>query len=258
MSVTITKLNIPKAKLAAIPDDERSLFFMLGHISNEQSSLRRLLIFAIQYQHPEPGRDSAHISQAMMLARILGGKCWEAWEYVNDEIIQAKVDAAYEKLLPDEGKDALAKLKEKFAETHLLGRLRNQFAFHYLRGKGAKQINASFAEWADAHAEIFTAGNRINTLCYISEVLLNHAMLQTIDRKDLAAAMDKLMVEIIDVSDLLSTFSEQMMWTIGRRYMPEDHGIESREDFEFKDAPNLYDVRLPVYVSTPADGEGQA
>ena len=78
MPPKVTTLMIPKSTLAAIPDAERSLFFMLGHIANELSCLRRLLIIAIHYKWPEPVRASIHVSQALLLAKMLAGKCREA------------------------------------------------------------------------------------------------------------------------------------------------------------------------------------
>ena len=123
--VTIQRLRIAKDKLSAIPDDERSFLFMLGHIGNELSMLQKLHWYSSNFDNPENTKEENHVhtSQALMVSKLLVGKEREAWNFVRTVFLSTRLGKMYVPLLASEGREALESLKayigdcRKFADT---------------------------------------------------------------------------------------------------------------------------------------------
>ena len=82
--ILVNRIRIGKDELSAIPDDERSFLFMLGHMGNELSILKKLQWYASNYKYPtETIEDHVHTSQALMVAKLLIAKEKEAWKFIR-------------------------------------------------------------------------------------------------------------------------------------------------------------------------------
>lgn len=248
MTLVVTRLLIPKAKLAAIPANERGLYLMLDHIQNELSILMRLTLFSENYRFPEPVRASAHIAQAMLIVRFLGAKCTEAWEFIGRAILRSQIGAEIQQLIDDSGKAAIARLKAKFGAGSILHELRNEFAFHY-PDQWAQRLAKSFEDYPDSHIQIFTSGTRINTLHYTSDVLFNYTLITSAKKENVSAGFGHIMDEMIEVSDLLLTYADSVMIALGNKYLGDDHAIDHRDEHRFDDVLRPDETIIPTFVS---------
>src|SRR5690349_13950716 len=90
--VVVSRIRIPKSKLAMIPEHERNMLFMLGHIVNELTILSKLHIYASNYaRRPMPTKveERVNVSQTMLIGKLLTGKIKEAWEFIRGAFLSS-------------------------------------------------------------------------------------------------------------------------------------------------------------------------
>ena len=124
-------LTLSIEQLRKIPDAERALFIVLAHALNEINSLNKLLFLCSRLDDMPTFKAHAHLTQAMMLARVLHGKLNEVWVVITEGYFSNKLGMEYTPLLDENGSVALADLKKYFGRTNLINTVRKQFAFHY-------------------------------------------------------------------------------------------------------------------------------
>ena len=76
----IHRIILTKAKLAAVPQAERSLLLLLGHASNEINVLSNLILMVRKDAPPSQIAEKVEAGQACVLLRVLVGQLHEAWE----------------------------------------------------------------------------------------------------------------------------------------------------------------------------------
>src|SRR5437867_10946503 len=81
--VKLYKFSVPRAKLAVMPDWERNLFIMLGHIANELEILRRLIVWSQNHDEQREIPRRFYTAQTMCIGRILTGRLSEMWELLH-------------------------------------------------------------------------------------------------------------------------------------------------------------------------------
>ena len=188
---------ISKRQLYTIPEEERTLMILLGHLSNETNILHKLLIFCQTEVDSDIVR-KAHTSQALLIARIYVGKLFEGWRMLGKIFFASKLSKEYEPLLSETGKSALNNLKQYFGKKNLIEEVRNSYSFHYTSEEVAEQLNL-FDD--DTVFETFVANDIANSLNYLSEEIVSRAMLNRIDSKNDFTAMTRFMDELLEVSN---------------------------------------------------------
>lgn len=246
MSVIITRMRFAKSRLAQIPERERGLFFMLGHISNELAILSRFASLCRNYTWPEEVRGPAQIAQAMLVLRLLGGKCKEAWEFIRKAFIKSPLGREYNDKIGDVGTGALSELRRIFDGPTILHDLRNEFAFHYFE-EFAERLAASFDRYGDSYVDYYAAERRVNSLHHTADVLLNVAMFSRRDESDLTKSTDRMMAEVTNATGPIRDFCEALMWAIALRHLGENC-VETEEEFSLEDAPDVDQIGIPAIV----------
>jgi hypothetical protein len=128
----IHRVNLTKAKLAAMPQAERSLLLLLGHASNEINVLSKLILMARKDEPETKLIDHVEAGQVFIIMRVLIGKLHEAWLLFNrrfqaDQALRAK----YLPKLSPSATSAITELNQHFGKGSAITAIRNAVSFHY-------------------------------------------------------------------------------------------------------------------------------
>ena len=123
--------------------------------------------------------------------------------------------------------------------------VRNQFAFHYKN----EHIRQGFSlppdtdEWQIVLSE--AAGN---SLYYLSDLVANYAMLNSIDAKDHRKAIEHLLKELIDVSRWFINFGDACWIIVIDKYLRKSgEGIPVQE-LNLEDCPTINEIEIPFFI----------
>ena len=138
--MTVRRVTLSKKQMDSIPEPERILFVLLGHLYNESSMLHKLLIFS----QPNDGsaiQQKVHSSLSLLIARVYIGKLFEGWKMLN-KVYFSGISKENEPLLEGPAKSALLQLKQYFGKKNLIEHVRNNYSFHYSPAAIAKQMQS--------------------------------------------------------------------------------------------------------------------
>lgn len=197
-TVPIYRMKLPKPKLLAMGDAERRLLLVLGHASNELSTLQRLVLFSLQPEYEDEIRGKVAVGRANVVIRLLAGKIWETHELVKTRIHNDRAVATkYVPLMMDGGKAVYERLKKSWGTDsgQILASLRNTHSFHFPQ---AAAIDAAFDEIEDDEVlEMFLCQHSDGTFYHFAELVFSVASTQTVKRGDFGerlATISKLIV----------------------------------------------------------------
>jgi hypothetical protein len=128
----IYRAVLDRAKLAAMPENERTLLLLLGHASNEINVLSKLILMMQKDDPPSLVFDHVEAGQTFILMRLLTGKLHEAWELFRTRVqSDPAISKTYLPQLGPRANTALQALKRHFGQGSVLTAIRNKVAFHY-------------------------------------------------------------------------------------------------------------------------------
>lgn len=138
--IGIREVPFTKADFAAVPEDDRVLFFMAAQTTNEIAMLRSLTLQALDGVRGGKALSETGLGMAFYLARQLAGRVTEGWENLfRSEGKDQQFQKLWERLPQKVQKEAMraeidearAMLKAAFEqEQPLLRRVRHKLAFH--------------------------------------------------------------------------------------------------------------------------------
>jgi hypothetical protein len=76
----VHRVNLTKARLAAMPIAERTALLLLGHAANEINVLSKLILMSRKQPPAIQLVDHVEAAQTFVVMRLLIGKLHEAWE----------------------------------------------------------------------------------------------------------------------------------------------------------------------------------
>jgi hypothetical protein len=189
----------------------------------------------------------AHSTQALTIAKVLTGKLFEAWRFLEQGFFASKVSATYEPKLEAEAADALSNLKRYFGRKNLVVEVRNNLAFHY----SAEQIRTGFERVPPSEDwSIVVAESSGNTLYYAADLVANYALLHLVDPTDPWKGLDKLMSELVPISRWFSDLATGCWLIFADRYLANANGAIPVQELHIEGAPALGDVRVPFFVES--------
>jgi hypothetical protein len=205
----VCRVPITRQVLSALPRAERDFFLLAGHMLNELSSVRKLFAWCSRghadHAPPKPFEGNISTAQAMIYARVLAGKEWEAWDVLGKAFFGTKISQHLEPRLPLESQTALKGLKTYFNSANLIFAVRNSFAFHY----SAEAIGAT---WERAAAEPFCetilGGNIGNNFYLAAETAANVAVFSSVEPNNPQAGMGRFLNDVGETSDQFIAFLE--------------------------------------------------
>jgi hypothetical protein len=251
----IRRINLPYGELVKLQPAERNVFFLVGHINNEITSLWKIFSWCLAGASVHGAAEieaNAANAQAMIYARLLAGKLLEGWGALNKSWFASKMGADIGKHLHPEAAKSLEELKGYFGSKNLIFAVRNSFAFHY-------NPDALGEHWERAAQEPFfelvIGINRGNSFYQASELVANVAVFQTVRPGDPHAGMAAFFHELEVVSGHFRNFCEGVTRTVLERLsgVNLDHmGTLSDLTTTRKES----EVSIPVFCRPEEDGDG--
>lgn len=247
IKMNIYRWQLDSEQLKQMPDKDRALFFMLGHVSNEINVLNKLFYLSNQYDHSERYQQHAHITQGMVIARTLIGKLWESWGLLKSAYYGAKLSACYDTSLSDEAREALKSLGRCFGRNSFIAQIRNSFAFHYSVDEIRKILSGDLSPEELIN---YMAGSNGNTVYYASEYVTNVAILQAVEKGDPQAAMERLIDISVEVVGLFNTAAQGIMLVATERYLSRSDGSVPFELVEIDNVPIAESLEIPFFFES--------
>lgn len=126
----VHKWSLSASKLKALPDTDRYVFVLVGHIYNELMALQKMLLIAKPPLDAPDAVKDAGVGLSMLMLKTLLGKTFEALETLKGTKVSDRLKTQYfhnPKHLKH-WEEAL----DRFARADWLQTLRNQHSFHYM------------------------------------------------------------------------------------------------------------------------------
>lgn len=211
----IRRIYLQKDDLLKMAEAERAFVLLAGHMQNELNSLHKVFAYCLHdpsSNHTSEIESLANGMQAMIYARILAGKLWEAWDGLGKAFFGSKLSQRVEPKLPLIAQNALKSLKSYFGKTNAIYRVRNFFAFHY----SIEEFNAHWKEVLDGQTtELIVLGGTVGSNLYpASELVANTALLNGINSSNKAEALSTFFGEVQSVTSNFTNFLEGAILTI--------------------------------------------
>ncbi len=97
--------------------------------------------------------------------------------------------------------------------------------------------------------DMYIAEQHINSLYYVSESVINKAMLNELEPNDIQSAFDKLYQDVVEIHGLMLTFIHNFMTVAARRHFVKTGSNPVIEEIEIGDLPSLENRRFPFFVN---------
>jgi len=244
------EINTPKSQLEKMPEAERTLFLLLGHLANELSVLKKLLFFCGHSEAEDKWQRRANNAQALVMARVLIGKLCEGWELLQRYFFGNRLSKLYQPLLEPEEQKALSDLKKYFGSDNIIKNVRNSFSFHYSGEVMAKAFETTPENETDEW-QMCQTDNVGNSLFFSSELVVNHALLEIILPGQPQEAMERLFEESTKVASWFIDVISGCMTVIAERHFLDENSRLEMVAIDIGPVPAIDDIRVPYFVSAP-------
>lgn len=208
--VAVTEVTYSKAELEALPEAERTNFFLLAQAANELSMLRVLVIQALNGAKGARAIQESNLGMAFMLARLLAGRIREAWRLIEKSSLIEQYDEMSEKLGLDfqsevspETYQARLRASQYFADPlNLIKRARDKVAFH----QDPATVKGAFALLPPEFSLIdFHTGRRGTTFYGAADSLAAIAVSHITGSSDLGEGQSRLITETSSIGGDVET-----------------------------------------------------
>jgi hypothetical protein len=246
----IHRVELDRAKLAAMPETERVVLLLLAHGSNEINVLSKLILMTRKDDPPSPIVDHVETGQTFILMRLMIGKLHEAWELFKLRVQgDATIKAKYIPHLDPDGAKALQALNRHFGQGSALTAIRNKISFHYTDKENLTEAN--FKQLALSEPLQFYLGDTIgHTFFHAAELVVQLGVINLMkvppadpndSRPAEARAFSVLCTEIIEVSrDITQLFGSLI------NMLAEGAGSALTTE-EIPDGPKMSTFSLPFF-----------
>ena len=97
----------------------------------------------------------------------------------------------------------------------------------------------------------YVSKSRANTHWYGAEVVVNYALLETVQVGEPAEAMDRLIDESLNVVAWLTTFVDHCIVAIVQKHLGFEFVEKQTEPITIRNAPDPRNVSIPFFVQVP-------
>jgi len=245
--IEVYRIPLSKERLHVLSKEERSLFFLLGYISNQITLNQKMVTFSTNRVSSDPVEQMLTGAQTQMMARNMVGVLKEGWDVIHRRYVGKPIGQEYTPLLDTGGAHALAELKRHFGGSNLLATVRTNFVYHHPKDD---DVDAAF-EAATRDAELdgewnwYLSASLFNSLYLPCDFVILHGILKAVNAGNLREAQEKLMGEVRKVADLMNEFIPAFLAAVWRRHFGEElpagtHKVDG--------APSVWDVTIPFFV----------
>lgn len=242
--VTVFPIKYDKQTLAKVPPDECALHFMMAQIANDVATLQKQVLFCFNTRKNERALPvgAARTASGVMLVGFLAGRLYEAWTLLRKPT-HSQVYRTYEPDMPEEGRQALAKIKRYFKGDNLVQRIRLKLAFH----TDLATVQEAYERLDDDQTFTDYIANHNGNTHYHGAATLNAiAMARLTGETGLAAGLDKIMHEIPPLAGLVNTYVQIFMIVFLERYVGPSWRQAKGNAIRFR-APRLRSVYMPYF-----------
>ena len=243
----LRRVSLPVSELSKLPPAERDIFFLVGHINNEISSLLKVYGWSIVGTNRSgltPIEANASNAQGMIYARVLAGKLEEAWIAINRSwFAHNSVSVGLAPLLRSEAVASLTCLKAYFNAKNLIHEVRNNYAFHY----NTKSMGQSWQRASEEQFfEVIIGVNRGSTMNLAAELVANVALFHSVTPDDPHAGLNQFLSDVHTVAEHVQNFCEGVTRAIIERASGtnlDEHGTVA----DIYPSQKYSEVRVPVF-----------
>jgi hypothetical protein len=241
----VIDVQLDKSKLLLMPEDERILYFSLGHAVNEVNALTKLLYWVSNGLARNDAEQRGRETLELLFIQLLAGKLNESWNLLNRKYNGAALSKKYDSKLDVVGKTAFMNLRKYFGSENVCNKIRNQFAFHY----SPDELSITLPTITDELHAYLQQDAAPNNLFAFSEALLTQALLTLLSSLGKYETLEKLVGELFDVGVWFIQVADSLMSAIG-----ENNGLELRlkdsVDVEFDELPKFKSVAISWFSDT--------
>jgi hypothetical protein len=248
MEVHVAKLS--RERLAAMPESERVLLFLLAHASNEINVLTKLILMMRKDDPPSLILDHVEAGQTFILMRLLIGKLHEAWELFKHRVqSNHAISMTYLPRLRPEASAALEALKRHFGGGSVLTAIRNKISFHYSDKGNLTETN--FQQLAPSEPLQFYLTQTVgNSFYHAAELIAQLGVIALVkpppaDPSESASAearaFSALCSEIIEVSRHITELFGELIGMLG------ESAVGELVTEQVPDGPKLSTFSLPYF-----------
>lgn len=266
----IAEFKVSADEFAKLPSAERQAALFYGHIANDVSVVRRLLLLALPSSSNHLGQSNIHQeycnTQALCLLRILAGKTMEGWDAINKGVagIRPKKDLRVD--IESHEPSALSECGSYFGKSNAIRKIRNWFAFHMDPKRWEDDDTVNYTSVMGFQCYVKDGANSLygtsESLLFIQVVRsLGHSVAirsaSTSPNNEIArfrGEISLLFKEVLRYSDLVVRISDAIVLSILER--AERMGAKfTCQRHKIIDAAIIEETQLPVFViSKPSCG----
>jgi hypothetical protein len=243
----IFKIPITKTQLQAIPTDERNLLLLASHAVNQLSTVRKLLIFSMNYESKSDTENLLSAGQSQTILRFLLGALAEAWQMILRPINQKIIGKDYINDIGPEGVASYAELKRHFGKSNLLHKIRNTIAYHYPE---AHELQAAFEDVPDDDDWTWYVARTINNSFYLaSDMVISMGVIRATGEPDIIKSFRTVMGVVVPISNEMTDFLLLLMRAIVARHLGKEM-LSPRAGTGEKiiNAPDLFKFAIPFFT----------
>lgn len=241
----VIDIQLDKNKLLLLPEDERTLYFSLGHSANEINAFAKMLYWASNGLARNEAEQRGREMLELLFIRLLAGKLNESWLLLERKYFGAALSKKYDPKFDDVAKNDLQQLRRYFGTENACNKIRNNFAFHY----SPEELAAMLPEVSDELHVYLERDAAPNNLFAFSETLMSQALLTLLKSLDEHKSLDNLVGELFDVGVWFIRVADAIMFAIG-----DESGLELRlqnpVEVEFEKLPAFQSVALSWFSDT--------
>lgn len=239
------QVTIAREDFDKIPEDERTLLILLGHVANELNVLARLFHWSSSAEDTSAIEEKGNNTLIFTVIRIFTGKLHEAWQLLTKAFFSSNMAKSYEQEMSDEDKEHLNELKQYFSKKNLIATVRNGYAFHYT----PDQVSSSYSSVpVTEELHIYLGDTDLNSLYYFADAITNRALLHAINPGDHGAAMEQLRVDTTRIHAAFFHVISALIVIGVKRHLGQTLEELDTVEVEIKPALDSEAVRIPFFV----------
>jgi hypothetical protein len=240
--VEVFTVPISKAQFQQIPENERALIFVCGHILNQISVFMKLVRFSANNDPTDATESKVSGMQTQIILRFLMGILSEACIYFEDreEMIKACLPDMHE-----EGRAAYDKIKIFLDKKSLLRRVRNNYLYHYPNDKNVERAFKAIPE--DEPWEWYLSATNTNSLYFSCELVLGYGLMEATGEPTVERAFGAVMTKAMELANTIPDFSMRIIEVIVTRRLGQGI-LKPTARTMMSNAPALTEFWLPFYA----------
>jgi hypothetical protein len=239
------RVTISKEKFDSIPEPERLLFILFGHLIFEINTLLRLFLWSSSFENIRNEEMNARMAQGLVIARVLIGKLNEAYRLIKNHY-NREIAKIYNPLLNDAARKAFSHLKSYFSNSNLINAVRNKYAFHYSH---AELANILMQIPPNDNLVFYLSQDSRNSFFCSAEKIVSNAMLEAIEPGSPDKAQERLQKETIEITKSLATFLQWYMDTVMIKYLGRSLEEMGAIEIRIPKLPKDTEMELPYFLS---------